>query len=83
MKPATKHLRDAVKHIDGAWVRVFPSGTAAWAGAERNRASCMAVRAALEARGYRCECRGKPGTEGEYIVDVILEPGHSLVSGAA
>lgn len=73
-KPGTKELRDAVKHIDGAWVRNFGNGRA-WAGiqnGDRRERGMNEVREALEAAGYKTECIGKPGTEGAYIVDVIL-----------
>lgn len=76
--PKTKALRDAVKHIPGAWVRVYRDGTA-WAGCASEFTKCsvggermMAVKAALEAAGYRCEPNGKPGTSGEHIIDVII-----------
>lgn len=78
MHPTTKKLRNAVKHIPGAWVRVYRDGTA-WAGcaSEFTRSSVggermMAVKSALEAAGYRCELNGKPGTSGEHIIDVMI-----------
>lgn len=77
-KAGTKHLRDAVKHIPGAWVRNFGDGRA-WAGCASEFSRCsvggermMAVKAALEAAGYKCALNGKPGTEGAHIIDVIL-----------
>ncbi len=77
MRPQTKAIRDSIKHIEGAWCRVYKDGTA-WAGASRYSreggiAAMHEVRAALEAAGYHCECNGEPGTAGEHIVDVRME----------
>lgn len=72
MNPTTKALRSAVKDIPDAWVRVYRDGSI-WAGSKRKQSSkaMTEVRAALEAAGYRCECKGTPGTEGEFIIDVF------------
>lgn len=71
MNPETKALRSAVKHIHGATVRV--SGKNAWVSSKHPTYRRMhELKAALEARGYRCELYGKPGTSGEFIVDVLL-----------
>lgn len=78
MRAETKQLRQAVKHIPGAWVRVYGDGTA-WAGCMGEFVKysvggerMMSVKTALEAAGYRCELNGTPGTSGEHIIDVIL-----------
>ncbi len=76
MRPETKKLRDAVKGVPGAWVRVYRDGTI-WAGATGECVKwsvggerMLAVKAALESAGYICELNGKPGTSGEHIIDV-------------
>ena len=73
MKPATKTLREAVKMIEGAWVRVYRDGTA-WAGIRTlgSPSDPRPVMTALTAAGFKCEMRGKPGTSGADIVDIIL-----------
>lgn len=81
MRLETKALRDAVKHIPGAWVRVFHGKDKphAWAGCRGDFVKwsvggekMMAVKRALEAAGYTCRLNGQPGTSGEYIIDVDL-----------
>jgi len=78
MRAQTKELRAAVKHIPGAWVRVYKDGKAL-AGCKGEFVNwsvggepMMAVKSALEAAGYTCELNGKPGTSGEHIIDVKL-----------
>jgi hypothetical protein len=77
-------MRAAVKHIDGAWVRVSDAfadrwgdyhQAFAWAGGRYGPDRGMAeIKAALEAAGLTCVCNGRPGTEGAHIVDVVLNP---------
>ena len=78
INPTTKALRAAVKHIPGAWVRVYKDGTA-WAGCTGEFVNwsvggepMLATKRALEAAGYRCELRGEPGTAGEHIITVLI-----------
>jgi hypothetical protein len=71
MRPETRELRAALKHLPGAWVRVYADGTR-WAGHRRNSRAAMAqVVQALQAAGWRTACTGQPGTSGEFIVDIV------------
>ena len=73
MKPKVKALREALKHIDGAWVRAWRDGTV-WAGVHglgEGPDGMERVATALTKAGYQVKCNGKPGTAGEYIVDVL------------
>jgi len=74
MTPRTKRLRNIVKHIDGAWVRVYRDGSA-WAGAGhiRGEQGMREIAAALSAAGIPHQCKGQPGTAGAFIVDVLDE----------
>lgn len=66
MKPLTKKLRDAVKHIEDSWVRVWPDGTiqaGVWSkrsGQSRGGQYLDEMVEALEAAGFRCELNGEP-----------------------
>ncbi|HRQ13054.1 MAG TPA: hypothetical protein PK205_07095 [Promineifilum sp.] len=69
-------LRRVCRNYDGAWFRVYRDGSI-WAGrhgiATRwsvggNRLA--ELKQALEHNGFRCELNGKPGTSGEFIIDV-------------
>lgn len=71
VKPEIRQLRAAVKHIPGAWVRIWPDGTC-WAGHKRNsRAAMDQVVQALQAAGWRTQCQGEPGTAGQFIIDIV------------
>lgn len=50
------------------WVRVWRDGTMN-VGA-RTKLAMLDALAALERAGYRCELNGRPGTSGEYVIDV-------------
>lgn len=68
--PTVKALRAAVKDISGAWIRRWKDGTI-WAGHTSNTEMTMfRLKATLEAAGFVCHCNGKPGTAGEFIIDV-------------
>lgn len=71
MNARTKALRAIVRTLrwpEFVWVRVWKDGTTN-VGARNRRAMLDALRA-LEAAGYVCECNGKPGTSGEFTIDV-------------
>lgn len=71
MTNETRKIRRAIAGIEGAWVRRYKDGTV-WAGARgQGHKGMVAVVAALEAAGHRCECNGAPGTAGQFIVDVL------------
>jgi len=76
IRPHARAIRKIIAHIPGAWVREYHDGmiAASCSGAigRTNTARGMAeVRAALEAAGYRCEANGKPGTSGQFTLDVF------------
>lgn len=65
-----KDLRAAVKGISGAWIRRWRDGTI-WAGhLSHTELTMFQVKAAIEKAGFICRCNGKPGTSGEFIIDV-------------
>jgi len=53
------------------WIRGARDGTA-WVGPEYafNMAKSEEIAALLRRHGFACELKGKPGTSGQYIVDV-------------
>lgn len=71
-------VRKAIDSLPGAWVRVYKDGQC-WAGARGNgyptgetgKRLMLDAKRRLEAAGYRCECNGKPGTSGEFIIEVF------------
>jgi len=77
MRNNARAIRKIIRHIENAWVREYSNGTIA-AGAGHglgpgytSESGMREVRQALEAAGYRCEANGKPGTEGQFILDVF------------
>lgn len=67
-----KDLKPSVSDIlfDGFWVRVFQDGSV-WVGANSpSERRMMILKEALEVAGYKCECNGKSGTAGQYIIEV-------------
>lgn len=76
----TREIRAAIKHLAGASVRTFRGQERSWASVyvsgfpdqrPQNIARMLEAKACIEAAGYRCECNGKRGTEGEYFIDVF------------
>jgi hypothetical protein len=65
-----KEIRKVIGHIPGAWVRCWRSGEV-WAGCHGDsKVRSDRVREALEAAGYRCSMDGRPGSAGEFIINV-------------
>ncbi len=68
--PTVKVLRASVKGISGAWLRRWKDGTI-WAGhTSQTEMTMLRVKAAIEKAGFICHCNGRPGTAGEFIIDV-------------
>lgn len=70
--PQARQIREIIKEFDGAWVRVWRDGKI-WCGLHNSTGWGLgALKDRLEDRGYRVEQNGKPGTEGEFILDVFM-----------
>ena len=69
--PDVARIREAIKHIEGAWVRRWKDG-AIWAGVHYRKTDERAaeLKAAVEGAGYRAEIFNRPGTEGHNSLDV-------------
>jgi len=76
MRNNARAIRKIIGHIPGAWVREYADGSI-WAsgtggiGKSSSADGMHEVKHALEAAGYRCEVTGKPGTSGEFVLDVF------------
>lgn len=74
MHPETKKIRDVAKQIPDSWVRRVGDGLF-WAGVSGHHPNATtALRELLERSGWTCEMKGKPGTAGEFIIDVCQNP---------
>jgi len=82
MHPTVKRMRAAIKHIDGAWCRRCrefdrqgnPTGNYVLSAGPRQHSqrmsSALPIAEALRTAGFRVEFNGKPGTVGEFSMDV-------------
>jgi ATP-dependent helicase YprA (DUF1998 family) len=68
-KATATEIRKHVKHIEGAWIRVFRDGII-WAGSRLGPNSAQKVADALTKAGYTCSFDGKLGTSGENVITV-------------
>jgi hypothetical protein len=78
--PIAKHIRGLIKHIPGAWVRVWKDleddseHRHIWVGLvnaryrSEEREQLLSI---LRGAGFRAEMNGQHGSEGEFIIDVI------------
>lgn len=72
MRYDVKTIRKALNDLPFPfWVRKWRDGEI-WVGAEHGSESkCTAIVTALEGAGYFCVTYGKPGTEGQWVVEII------------